>query len=474
MQKGEIAQAEKLCRKICRTKPANASAWEALANVQVATGNYEAVVKNYRRVVELQPDNFMAFYNLAIACSRLDLIDDAITALRKAIQVNPQFSLAIVMLSEIYRGMKSYSEAIELLRSSVTHNTEDVRINWLLGACLQDTDELEQATRYFNKACHLMRSCNQQPNDFYPTHDPELGDTFKSTAAYKLQHDIEQFEYLMGKGLLDTEYSEVVANYKKLLAVLRNENSPVNIMQLSKEGTAMIGGTYNRLVYESTRGRDCTAPLNPDIDWNAVVSDYQCNQPGITYIDELLRPDVLQELYEYCLESTVWFDYRHKGYVGAYADDGFDNPLLFRIAEELRTAMPELLSDHPIRYIWAYQYDQQLEGIGIHGDDAAVNVNFWVTPDSANLNTDTGGLVVHRAEAPSHWNFKKYNNNTEEIHRFLKKENAGSMRVPYRRNRAVIFNSDLFHETDNPQFREGFENRRINITMLFGHRTDKH
>ena len=183
---------------------------------------------------------------------------------------------------------------------------------------------------------------------------------------------------------------------------------------------------------------------------------------------------MLQELYEYCLESTVWFDYRHKGYVGAYADDGFDNPLLFRIAEELRSAMPELLSDHPIRYIWAYQYDQQLEGIGIHGDDAAVNVNFWVTPDSANLNTDTGGLVVHRAEAPSHWNFKKYNNNTEQIHRFLKKENAGSMRVPYRRNRAVIFNSDLFHETDNPQFREGFENRRINITMLFGHRTDKH
>jgi hypothetical protein len=34
----------------------------------------------------------------------------------------------------------------------------------------------------------------------------------------------------------------------------------------------------------------------------------------------------------------------------------------------------------------------------------------------------------------------------------------------------VIFNSDLFHETGEINFRSGYENRRINITMLFGKR----
>jgi len=34
----------------------------------------------------------------------------------------------------------------------------------------------------------------------------------------------------------------------------------------------------------------------------------------------------------------------------------------------------------------------------------------------------------------------------------------------------VIFNSDLFHETGEINFRGGYENRRINITMLFGKR----
>jgi hypothetical protein len=42
--------------------------------------------------------------------------------------------------------------------------------------------------------------------------------------------------------------------------------------------------------------------------------------------------------------------------------------------------------------------------------------------------------------------------------------------VPYRANRAVIFNSDLFHETDQIHFHEGYENRRVNITFLYGWR----
>jgi hypothetical protein len=42
--------------------------------------------------------------------------------------------------------------------------------------------------------------------------------------------------------------------------------------------------------------------------------------------------------------------------------------------------------------------------------------------------------------------------------------------VPHRENRVVIFNSTLFHETDRVEFREGYENRRINVTLLFGKR----
>ena len=42
--------------------------------------------------------------------------------------------------------------------------------------------------------------------------------------------------------------------------------------------------------------------------------------------------------------------------------------------------------------------------------------------------------------------------------------------VPAKKAGAVVFDSDLFHETDTIHFKPGYENRRINITLLFGRR----
>jgi len=47
---------------------------------------------------------------------------------------------------------------------------------------------------------------------------------------------------------------------------------------------------------------------------------------------------------------------------------------------------------------------------------------------------------------------------------------AKPIKIPYRANRAVIFDSNLFHKIDEIAFAEGHENRRINITMLYGRR----
>jgi len=45
--------------------------------------------------------------------------------------------------------------------------------------------------------------------------------------------------------------------------------------------------------------------------------------------------------------------------------------------------------------------------------------------------------------------------------------------MPHCSNRALIFNSNLFHKTYECQFRIGYNNRRTNVTMLFGHRFNR-
>ena len=47
---------------------------------------------------------------------------------------------------------------------------------------------------------------------------------------------------------------------------------------------------------------------------------------------------------------------------------------------------------------------------------------------------------------------------------------ANAIKIPYRANRAVVFNSDLFHETDEIAFKDDYLSRRINITLLYGYR----
>src|SRR4051794_26973571 len=59
--------------------------------------------------------------------------------------------------------------------------------------------------------------------------------------------------------------------------------------------------------------------------------------------------------------------------------------------EELRSNFPAILGEHPLLRWWGFKYDSRLSGINVHADFAAVNVNFWITPDDANLEPGTGG-----------------------------------------------------------------------------------
>jgi hypothetical protein len=166
----------------------------------------------------------------------------------------------------------------------------------------------------------------------------------------------------------------------------------------------------------------------------------------------------------------MWQRPYKSGYLGAMSETGFACPLLAQIADELREVFPTVIGTHGLRRTWGFKYDSNLSGIPMHADQAAVNVNFWISPDDANKDPESGGLVVWDVKAPLDWDFARYNSDEAAIRAFLAKKNAKPIVVPHRANRAVIFDSDLFHETDKIVFKDGYENRRINVTMLYGRR----
>jgi len=75
---------------------------------------------------------------------------------------------------------------------------------------------------------------------------------------------------------------------------------------------------------------------------------------------------------------------------------------------------------------------------------------------------------VYDVPAPAHWTFADYNTNAAKMEAFLQQHDARARRVPYRENRCVLFDSRLFHVTDEIRFKAGYENRRVNVTLLYG------
>jgi tetratricopeptide (TPR) repeat protein len=211
--------------------------------------------------------------------------------------------------------------------------------------------------------------------------------------------------------------------------------------------------------------------VNPANATHELAQRWQDSHPKMVVIEDFLTPAALEKLRRYCAGSTIWRRNYDAGYIGATPEDGLACPLMAQIAEEIRTTFPQMIGSHPFRYLGAFKYDSELStGTNTHADNSVVNVNFYIAPDEANLDPECGGMDIWDVSAPPGEEMRRYNGDEALARDFLKRSGARMTRIAHRANRAVIFKSDLFHKTSDCRFREGYLNKRINVSLLFGHR----
>jgi hypothetical protein len=285
----------------------------------------------------------------------------------------------------------------------------------------------------------------------------------------KLIHDVEQFSYLQRKQILGSEFTPIISAYERLIDELNSDSVPAPT-RLNEDIRARIGHVYNRIIHIRPTPRVSRA-LSDEWDPTKVEADFLDGDTGVVVLDNFLSKEALENVRQFCLDSTVWSGNRYNhGRLGAFFRDGFNCPLLLQIAKELQDALPRVIGRrYPLQQLWGFKTGQTLPADSTtHADFAAVNVNFWITPDDANLDKESGGMVVYDVQAPLNWDFDSYNGKLGVIGSFLHRKKASSFRIPYKQNRAIIFNSDLFHATEAVHFRPGYENHRVNVTMLYG------
>lgn len=463
LEAGRPRVALRQCEDALAVQPGHPDALYLSGTIACELGEFEQGAERLRLAITAKPGFAEAYANLGNACCELDQAEEAEAAFREALALQPDWAPVYNNLGGLLKETGREAEAEAAHRRAVELAPGEPTFLFNLGNVLMHQGQTDEAFEMFERGTAILR----RPGDL-----PALDETdFRRTCATKLRHDAEQFRHLVEHGKLPEKFRQIAADYDAARAALPDPAPDMLTVDLPPPWRVRLAPVYNRLVYRAEAPALAGGALNPDLDTAAIEAAYQRNAPGWVYFDELLRPQALESLRRFCLDSTFWFAHGFaNGYLGAVGEDGFTCPLLSQVIEELRLALPGIMGENRLCKAWAFKYDNDLQGIKIHADAAAVNVNFWVTPDDANLDLDGGGLVVWDTEAPKDWDFSTYNTNEAEIRRFLAESNAKAIAVPHRQNRAVVFNSDLFHETAPLNFRDGFENRRVNITLLYGER----
>ena len=469
LSQGKFEEASAAYNKALLIKPGYANAHYNLGITLQELGKLEEAVASYRKAIALKPDYTEAHYNLGNTLQELGKLEEAEASYRKAIALKPDYADAHSNLGITLRELGRSKDAEASYRKAIALKPDYADAHSNLGVTLQELGKLEDALVQHKKSFELVRGKN--PVD--PQHK-----SFRLISKAKMKHDIEQFEYLAASGYESEKFQALVNVYKAVSSEINWPTNDAETIPLTDKYQKLLMDTYNRSIHVLEAPELPGPTLSNTLDIEKITENYFKHDFGLTYFDNFLTPVALDSIRHFLLGSTIWFDFFHMGgYIGAYLRDGLACPLFFQIAEEMRTTFPKIFKNHPLKQLWAYKYDSRaykndspLTGINAHADYAAINVNFWVTPKAANLNSSSGGLVVYNTEAPLEWDPNTFNNDTEKILEHLEDNNDEKSNIPYNENRIVLFNSNLIHETDKFEFKEGYENRRINVTMLFGER----
>jgi tetratricopeptide (TPR) repeat protein len=404
MMQGELAAALGLFKLALQGDPTRDLYWLSYARAQLVAG-----------------DGAAAAGTLADARSRglAGAAFEALEAQARAVAPAPRDAASLLRSGDALVESGHLEAAVAAYRQALALEPELAEAHYHLGSLLSETGRIEQGFAHLMRRAEIVRGHD----------DAAVGGV---APPHKTKHDREQRAYLIQHGVIEPGASDPVFHLG--------------------DGRRLPGPAVN------------PANATPEL-----FAKWRTTWPQMVVIEDFLSPAALQRLRAYCAESTIWRRIYEAGYIGATPPEGFACPLLAQIAGEIAEVYGEILAPHAFRYLGAFKYDSEHStGTNTHADFSAVNVNFYIAPDEANLDPGSGGMVIWDVEAASEAEMRRLNSDEAGLRGHLQRSGAKPVHVPHRANRAVIFKSSLFHRTDACRFREGYLNKRINVSLLYG------
>ncbi len=457
--KGKLDEAAASFQIAIGLNPESSQAYANLGLVLTEVGKNQEAILILQKALSLDPDNADTLLSLGNAYLELKKFDDAINSYHHVIQVSPGYAAAYRNLGNAFSNAGQLDDAEQAYRNCLRLQPQFQEAYSDLGLVLVANGKLNEAAEHYLGAIRAFRAVEERPLESFIE--------FNKYNKTKLQHDIEQFDYLMARNKIPKDYAFLSQEYSDVLDRLGEQYEGL-LSDLNPPASPRLLKSYNRIIYHEPGELIEGGVLSSSLNTQQIEKEFVDNPHGFTFFDGLLREEALQSLYSFCLSSTIWSLIDYKDEIEANILTGSCCPLIFQIAMDIKQAFPKILGAHPFTSCWAYKYFQRKSGLGVHCDDGAVSINFWITPDHANNNPKAGGLVLWNKKVSRDYLGEMTEEREKRFKKILAESDAESFRVPYRCNRAVLFQSNILHGTDEIDFKTGYENNRINLTFLYG------
>ncbi len=224
LNSGQLAQAESLAKNLIRNHPKAFIVHHALALALDGQQKFAEAVTSYQNALNLQPEKFNQNpadlqFNLGIALTQLNRLEDAANAYLQAIYLQPSFFEAHGNLGTILQRQGKLTEAILSYQKGLNINPKDARGHFNCGTALRDNGDLPAAIESYQKAIALFANYTDAHNNLGETLR-DIGDMENAVNSYqtalKINANHANANYNMAEFLyLAKRYDEAIPYFER-------------------------------------------------------------------------------------------------------------------------------------------------------------------------------------------------------------------------------------------------------------------
>ena len=161
MASGYIAKARNIYKMLVDQNPEESIAHYNLGVTYHKESLLPQAIDAYGQAIQLDPTLTQAQFNLAHAYCDLHDFDRAISAYRRILEIEPHNASAAYHIGNIYKGTGNHPSALEMYQLAVNNEPEFIEAWNNMGVIFRDDDKLDQASNCFGNALAISPNFHQ-------------------------------------------------------------------------------------------------------------------------------------------------------------------------------------------------------------------------------------------------------------------------------------------------------------------------